>query len=106
MKDAGLREEVIGELLNPCPTRVVLLTASPERAQPEGLDVGAEDQQGPKVGRHCMVSIIAGNHLLQPDPVFGDRLVQALEGRGPSRANRPPAAGDGFQRSVDGRLPH
>lgn len=42
MKDAGLREEVVGELVNPCPTRVVLLTASPERAQPESLEVGAE----------------------------------------------------------------
>ena len=35
----------------------------------------------------------------------GAGLRLALEARGPPRAHRPPAAGDGFQRSAVGRAP-
>src|SRR5262245_9456710 len=30
------------------------------------------------IGRHCVVVVEAGNNLLQPGPLFGDRLVHPL----------------------------
>jgi hypothetical protein len=45
MKDFGLREKVIGQPRHPLPREAVLLTAAPQRAQPEAPDVVAEDER-------------------------------------------------------------
>ena len=42
MKDLGLREKVIGQPRHPLPCEAILLTAAPQRAQPEALDMVAE----------------------------------------------------------------
>src|SRR5215471_18083307 len=42
VKDLGLREEVIGQLCHPLPREAVLLTAAPQRAQPEAHHIVAE----------------------------------------------------------------
>src|SRR6516225_10364102 len=39
MKDPGFREKVVSEPLNPLPREFILLTASPQRAQPEDFHV-------------------------------------------------------------------
>src|SRR5215831_8450378 len=73
MKDPRLWEEVIGKLSNPLPGRLILLTASPQRSQPEVHDMGVEPQQSSKVCRHCMVGKEARDDLLEPLPLLGDR---------------------------------
>jgi hypothetical protein len=59
MKVAWLREKIIGQLLHPLPRKVILLTAAPQRAQPESLDVVAEGAECREVERHGMVGEIA-----------------------------------------------
>src|SRR5262249_24478440 len=51
MKDLGLGEEVIGQPLHALPREAVLLTAAPQRAQPEALNVIAEGAECREVGR-------------------------------------------------------
>src|SRR5215471_15320153 len=77
MKDFGLREKVIGRPLHPLPREAVLLTAAPQRAQPEALDMVDEGVECRKVGRHGIVGKVAPNDLRQPTPLFGDRLVHS-----------------------------
>src|SRR5262245_26777758 len=75
MKDLGLREKVIGQLCHPLPRKPILLTASPQRAQPEALDMVAEGAECRVVCRHGMVCKIAPDDLCQPASLFRDRLV-------------------------------
>src|SRR3954466_13226233 len=75
VKDPGLGEIVVGQLLDPIPCRVVLLTAVPERAPPEAGDLVPEGRECPNVGGHRMVGEVAGDDLFQPFPLLGDRLV-------------------------------
>src|SRR3954447_14575081 len=75
VKDLGSGEIVVGQLLDPVPGRVVLLAAVPERAPPEVDDMIPEGRQCPAVGGHGMVGEVAGDDLLQPFPLLGDRLV-------------------------------
>src|SRR4051812_43112841 len=77
MKDARLGEPVSGHLHYPRPRRGVLLAATPQRAPPQVSDVVAERPQASAVRRHAMVGEVAGNHLLQPTPLDGDRLMHA-----------------------------
>src|SRR5262249_25873197 len=77
MKDFWLREEVIGQLCNPLPCEVVLLTATPQRPQPETHHMVAKGAECRKVGRHGVVCEVAPNDLRQPAPLFGDRLMHS-----------------------------
>src|SRR5215813_6423392 len=78
VKDLGLREEVIGQLCHPLPREAVLLTAAPQRAQPEALDMVAEGAECRGVERHGMIGVVAPYDLRQPAPLFGDQLVHPL----------------------------
>jgi hypothetical protein len=51
VKDLGLREKVIGQLRDPLPRVLVLLTAAPQRMQPETHDMVADGAECRKVGR-------------------------------------------------------
>src|SRR3954453_16557137 len=57
--------------------RPVLLTAAPERTPPQADDMEPEGSECLDVGRHRVVGEVAGNDLLQPVPLFRDRLVQS-----------------------------
>src|ERR1700737_200033 len=65
-------KEVVSQLLDPCPRRAVLLTAPSKRAPPESGDMDPEGRKCREVGRHCMVTIEAGDDLPQPHPLPGD----------------------------------
>jgi hypothetical protein len=75
MKDARLREPVVGEPFHSLPCGVVPLTASPERASPEVDYMVPESAQGPIVGRDCVIVEEAVHDIPQPGPLFGDRPV-------------------------------
>src|SRR5260370_29030141 len=77
MKDAGFREPIIGQLLNPCPREAIPLAASPERPPPEARGVGTEGRECAKVRWHRVIIEEAGDDLPQPVPLLGDRLVAA-----------------------------
>src|SRR5258705_3386559 len=49
MKDAGIQEPIIGQLLNPCPREAIPLTASPERPPPEARGVGTNAASARKI---------------------------------------------------------
>jgi hypothetical protein len=73
MEDSRLSEEIIGKLRNPFPVRLILLTATPQRTQPEAFYSGPECQQGAEVCWHCVVRR------------FSRRAVNARLGRGEHR---------------------
>src|SRR5262245_53337819 len=75
VKDLGLREEVSGQLWHPFPRKAVLLTAAPQRAEPEARHMVAKGAECRIVGRHGVIGEIAPYDLRQPTPLFGDRLV-------------------------------
>src|SRR5215470_19787880 len=77
MKDSWLREEIIGQLYNPLPCEIVLLTTAPQRAQPEAHHMVAKGAECRKVGRHGVVCEVAPDDLRQPAPLFGDRLMHS-----------------------------
>ena len=66
-------KEVISKLRDPFPGRLILLTATPERTQPEAFYSGPECQQGAEVCGHCVVRKEAGDNLLQPIALLGNR---------------------------------
>jgi hypothetical protein len=73
MEDSRLWKEVISKLRDPFPGRLILLTATPERTQPEAFYSGPECQQGAEVCGHCVVRKEAGDNLLQPIALLGNR---------------------------------
>src|SRR5690242_7100892 len=75
MKDPGRGEIIVGYLQDPFSRRPVLLTAAPKRAPPQVDDMVAERCECLTVGRHCVVGEVAGDDLLQPFPLLGDRLL-------------------------------
>ncbi len=77
MKDPGLGEPFVDELLCSPPLKAVLLAASPERAQPEALDVLEKCTECRPVSRNGMVGKVAFDNLRQPLTLLGDRLVHA-----------------------------
>src|SRR3954452_21487773 len=77
VKDPGLGERLVGYFQDPLPRRSVLLTAAPERTPPQADDMEPEGSECLDVGRHRVVGEVAGDDLLQPVPLFRDRLVQS-----------------------------
>ena len=75
MKDFRFREKVSGQLLHPCPGRIILLASPPERSKPEPGDLVPELAERRKIGGHSVVGEEASDHLRQPTPLFGDRPV-------------------------------
>jgi hypothetical protein len=78
MKDLGFREKVIGKFVDPFPCEFVLLTTSPQRAQPEALHVVVDGAECPIVGWHGMIGKDAPDDLRQPTSLFGDWLVHPI----------------------------
>src|SRR3954453_18705255 len=77
VKDPGLGEVVVGYFQDPFPRRSVLLASAPERTPPQADDMEPEGSECLDVGRHRVVGEVAGDDLLQPVPLFRDRLVQS-----------------------------
>src|SRR4051794_21224309 len=77
VKDVRLGEPILGQLRDPQPCRAVLLAPAPKRASPEIGHVVAEGLERATVRRHPMVSEVAGDDLLQPASLDGDRLMHA-----------------------------
>jgi hypothetical protein len=75
MKDARLREPVGGEPVHPPPREAVLLATPPQRAQPDALHIIVECSQRSSVGRHCVTGEETSDHLLEPSPLLGDRVM-------------------------------
>src|SRR5260370_28954454 len=59
------------------PREAVLLATPPQRAQPDALHIIVECSQCSAVSRHGMIGEEASDHLLEPSPLLGDRLVHA-----------------------------
>src|SRR5262245_55201878 len=78
MKDAGLGEPVVSQPRHSRPGEVTVLTATPQRLPPASDDLIADEPPCVSIGRHCVVVVEASNNLLQPDPLFGDRLMHPL----------------------------
>src|SRR3954447_26998059 len=75
MENLGHGEILVGYLQDPFPRRPILLAAAPKRTPPQADDMVAERREGPAVGGHLVVGEVAGDDLLQPFPLLGDRLV-------------------------------
>jgi len=73
MEDSRLWKEIISKLRDPFPGRLILQTVTPERTQPEAFYSGPECQQGAEVCGHCGVRKEAGDNLLQPIALLGNR---------------------------------
>src|SRR5580700_49101 len=61
VKDARLWEPVVGHLAHPLPGQCVLLAAAPQRPPPKPDDMVTERAKRPRVGRHGVVGIVAGD---------------------------------------------
>ena len=77
VKDFRLWEKVGSNLRDPLPRRAILVAATPQRAQPQALDVVVEKAERPKVGRYGMIREVAPNDLRQPTPLFGTQADAA-----------------------------
>ena len=76
VSDSG--EKVVDQFRDPRPGHAILLAASLKRASPEFDDPVAERRKGPTVGLHRIVSEVAGEDLLQPFSLLGNRLMPPL----------------------------
>ena len=72
MENARFGEEIVGQSFHPLPCRLLILTASPERAPPQIKDMEAERHEGAIIGRHRVVVEEPGDDLLEPSPLIGD----------------------------------
>src|SRR3954466_5098361 len=86
MKEVRSGEPGIGHLRHPGPCEPVFLAAPPQRAPPQVGHMVAEGHDGTAVRWHRMVSKVAVDHLPQPAPLDGDRLMHAP----PQRVLDPP----------------
>src|ERR1019366_6524413 len=77
MKDAGCGQTVGSNLRDPLPCQSVLLTTPPKRAPPEIGDMVSERPECPTIRGHRVVCEEAGDHCLQPAPLFGNGVVHA-----------------------------
>jgi hypothetical protein len=75
MEDARLRQEILCQPLDPLPRRLVALAASPQRPLPEPDHAVAEGLESTDVGQHRVIGKIPGDHLSQPLPLSGNRLM-------------------------------
>src|SRR3954449_1129158 len=71
----GRGEPGIGQLRHPGPCEPVFLAAPPQRAPPQVGHMVAEGHEGTTVGWHRMMGKVAADHLRQPAPLDGDRLM-------------------------------
>src|SRR4051812_3504961 len=77
VKDVRSGEPGIGHLRHPRPCEPVFLAAPPQRAPPQVDHMVAEGHEGTAVRWHRMISKVAVDHLRQPAPLDGDRLMHA-----------------------------
>ena len=75
MKNAGLGKKVICQLFDQIPRDPSLLAASLGRTPPNVGDTVPEPNERSTVCRHCVIFKEAGYDLLQPFPLFGERLM-------------------------------
>src|SRR3982750_1614327 len=85
-KEVRWGEPGIGQLRHPRPCEPVFLAAPPQRAPPQVGHMMAEGHEGTAVRWHCMIGKVAVDHLRQPAPLDGDRLMHAP----PQRVLDPP----------------
>jgi hypothetical protein len=76
MKDAGWRNEVIGQLVSPLPGCLIFLAEPPERAPPERDDIVTERRKRSTVRLH---GVVCNNwkKVLGTDSIEGKRLFEA-----------------------------
>ena len=98
VKDVRSGEPGIGHLRHPGPCEPVFLAAPPQRAPPQVGHMVAEGHKGTAVRWHRMISKVAVDHLRQPAPLDGDRLMHAP----PQRVLDPP---QGRPQAVGATLP-
>lgn len=75
VKDASTGNPLLCQPLHLRPRGVVLLAATPKRPAPEFDDVSSEGFHRGIVGRDRVVVEVPLNHLPQPRPLLGDRVV-------------------------------
>src|SRR3954453_16326178 len=86
VKEVRSGEPGIGHLRHPRPCEPVFLAAPPQRAPPQVGHVVAEGHDGTAVRWHRMITKVAADHLPQPAPLDGDRLMHTP----PQRVLDPP----------------
>src|SRR3954463_8150543 len=86
VKEVRSGEPGIGQLRHPRPCEPVFLAAPPQRAPPQVGHMVAEGHEGTAVRWHRMISKVAADHLPQPAPLDGDRLMHTP----PQRVLDPP----------------
>src|SRR3954454_23843327 len=86
VKEGRSGEPGIGQLRHPRPCEPVFLAAPPQRAPPQVGHMVAEGHEGTAVRWHRLIGKVAADHLRQPAPLDGDRLMHAP----PQRVLDPP----------------
>ena len=81
MKETRGGEPVLGQAGKPVPREAVLLTATPERLQPEAPYVVPKRPQASEVGGHGVVPKVATDDLPQPPSLVRNRIVHACSQR-------------------------
>src|SRR3954452_21275677 len=98
VKEVRSGEPGVGQLRHPRPCEPVFLAGPPQRAPPQVGHMVAEGHEGTAVRWHRMISKVAADHLPQPAPLDGDRLMHAP----PQRVLDPP---QGRPHAVGATLP-
>ena len=107
MEDAWRGQPAVDDPAHLRPRRAVPLASALERASPQVSHVMLEGAQRRDVGGHGVVIVPAGDHALQPSPLFGDRrmpptpefLLEFMQlgahpvGRDCRRSRKPPRRG-------------
>jgi hypothetical protein len=75
VKDARSRQVVVRKPRDPLPCCLVSLATPAQRTPPEGYDAVTECLKRPDVRRHRVIREVASDHLPQPSPLPGGRLV-------------------------------
>ena len=78
MEGSDSGEKFVDQFRDTHPGHAILLAAPLKRASPEFDDPVAERRKGLTVGLHRIVSEIAGEDLLQPFSLLGNRLMPPL----------------------------
>ncbi len=75
MEDAWRGQPAVDDPAHLRPRRAIPLASALQRAPPQVSDVMLKGAQSRDVGGHGVVIAPAGDHALQPSPLFGDRRV-------------------------------
>src|SRR5262249_42831244 len=75
MEDARFREPILDQPHDPFHRRPIFLASPPQRAPPEMGDMEMERGQPRSICRHRVIVEVAGDDLLQPLPLLGNRLM-------------------------------